>query len=169
LACAPRTVSKHFDSGRLQGYRIPGSQDRRIPRKHFLGFLLENGRPLSALEEVGCKLRVMCVSNDAEVAKGMEAKDEFAVTSYATVQIATQMLDAEFPMLVVLDYVSIPDAEEFRTWLAEGPWKGIVSVIGVSRAGVTEHGTLDAFYEVPDWNVVKAKAKDLMTGRYIRS
>ena len=29
---APRTVSKWFDSGRLRGYRIPGSQDRRIPR-----------------------------------------------------------------------------------------------------------------------------------------
>src|SRR5262249_20909278 len=28
---APRTVSKWFDSGRLRGYRIPGSQDRRIP------------------------------------------------------------------------------------------------------------------------------------------
>ena len=25
---APRTVSKWFDSGRLKGYRIPGSQDR---------------------------------------------------------------------------------------------------------------------------------------------
>src|SRR6266850_758267 len=30
---APRTVSKWFDSGRLRGYRIPGSQDRRIPRE----------------------------------------------------------------------------------------------------------------------------------------
>jgi excisionase family DNA binding protein len=30
---APRTVSKWFDSGRLKGYRIPGSQDRRIPRE----------------------------------------------------------------------------------------------------------------------------------------
>ena len=27
---APRTVSKWFDSGQLQGYRIPGSKDRRI-------------------------------------------------------------------------------------------------------------------------------------------
>ena len=32
---APRTVSKWFDSGRLRGYRIPGSQDRRIPREHL--------------------------------------------------------------------------------------------------------------------------------------
>ena len=38
---APRTVSKWFDSGRLRGYRIPGSQDRRIPREQLIKFLKE--------------------------------------------------------------------------------------------------------------------------------
>lgn len=38
---APRTVSKWFDSGRLRGYRIPGSQDRRIPRQSLIKFLRE--------------------------------------------------------------------------------------------------------------------------------
>ena len=47
---APRTVSKWFDSGRLRGYRIPGSQDRRIPREHLLRFLKEHGMPLGDLE-----------------------------------------------------------------------------------------------------------------------
>lgn len=50
---APRTVSKWFDSGKLRGYRIPGSQDRRIPRDHLIRFLKENGMPLGALEEEG--------------------------------------------------------------------------------------------------------------------
>ncbi len=40
---APRTVSKWFDSGRLRGHRIPGSQDRRIPREHLIAFLKANG------------------------------------------------------------------------------------------------------------------------------
>ena len=39
---APRTVSKWFDSGRLKGYRIPGSQDRRIPREYLIRFLKEH-------------------------------------------------------------------------------------------------------------------------------
>jgi excisionase family DNA binding protein len=43
---APRTVSKWFDSGRLKGYRIPGSQDRRIPREYLIKFLKEHGMPL---------------------------------------------------------------------------------------------------------------------------
>lgn len=39
----PQTVSRWFDSGRLRGYRIPGSQDRRIPVEHLIRFLRENG------------------------------------------------------------------------------------------------------------------------------
>jgi two-component system, OmpR family, response regulator RpaA len=50
---APRTVSKWFDSGRLRGYRIPGSQDRRIPREALIRFLKEYGMPLGELEEEG--------------------------------------------------------------------------------------------------------------------
>src|SRR5438034_341761 len=50
---APRTVSKWFDTGKLKGYRIPGSQDRRIPREALIRFLKENSMPLGALEEEG--------------------------------------------------------------------------------------------------------------------
>jgi len=50
---ASRTVSKGFDSGRLRGYRIPGSQDRRIPRDELVKFLKRHGMPLGELEEEG--------------------------------------------------------------------------------------------------------------------
>jgi len=50
---APRTVSKWFDSGKLKGYRIPGSQDRRIPREQLIRFLKENSMPLGGLEQEG--------------------------------------------------------------------------------------------------------------------
>ena len=36
---APRTVSKWFDSGRLKGFRLPGTQKRRIPMQDLLDFL----------------------------------------------------------------------------------------------------------------------------------
>ncbi len=48
---APRTVVKWFDSGRLRGYRVPGSKDRRIPREHLIRFLKEHGMPLGELED----------------------------------------------------------------------------------------------------------------------
>lgn len=47
---APRTVSKWFDSGRLEdGWCIPGSGDRRIPRNALLRFILDYNLPLGAL------------------------------------------------------------------------------------------------------------------------
>jgi len=43
---SPRTVSIWFDSGRLRGYRIPGSQDRRIPKEYLIRFMKEHGMPI---------------------------------------------------------------------------------------------------------------------------
>lgn len=48
---APRTVTKWFDSGRLKGYRIPGSEDRRIPRGELVRFMRDYGIPLSLLDD----------------------------------------------------------------------------------------------------------------------
>jgi two-component system response regulator RpaA len=45
---APRTVCKWFDSGRLRGYRAPGSPDRRIPREFLIKFMVEHRMPLPA-------------------------------------------------------------------------------------------------------------------------
>ena len=43
---APRTVTKWFDSGRIKGYRLPGSQDRRFPREYLIEFMKKHGMPL---------------------------------------------------------------------------------------------------------------------------
>ena len=42
---APRTVSKWFDSEALKGYRIPMSQDRRVPVESLVSFLEEHNMP----------------------------------------------------------------------------------------------------------------------------
>lgn len=55
---APRTVNKWFDSGRLRGYRIPGSQDRRIPREHLIRFLKEHGMPLGELDDDSSRVSI---------------------------------------------------------------------------------------------------------------
>ena len=40
---APRTVSKWFDTKRLEGYLLPGSLDRRIPRDSLIKFMQNHG------------------------------------------------------------------------------------------------------------------------------
>ena len=63
---APRTVSKWFDVGKLRGYRIPGSRDRRIPRRQLLAFMRAHGLPLDAIE--GGILRVLVVGGHGAAA-----------------------------------------------------------------------------------------------------
>jgi excisionase family DNA binding protein len=58
---APQTVSKWIDSGRLKGYRIPGSRDRRVPKNDLIGFLALHGMPLGQLKQNG--LTIMVVGN----------------------------------------------------------------------------------------------------------
>ncbi len=48
---APRTVSKWFDKGRLKGYRLDGSEDRRIPRENLIAFMQSRGMPLGDLDD----------------------------------------------------------------------------------------------------------------------
>ena len=48
---AARTVSKWFDSGKLVGYRIPCSNDRRIPLEEVMAFLRRNQMPIPQLME----------------------------------------------------------------------------------------------------------------------
>lgn len=40
---APRTAANWFDKGRLKGYRIPGSRDRRVPHQYLIEFLQSHG------------------------------------------------------------------------------------------------------------------------------
>lgn len=48
---SPSTIATWFDSGRLKGYRRPGSPNRRIPKTYLLEFLKEHGMPLGKLED----------------------------------------------------------------------------------------------------------------------
>lgn len=104
---APRTVSKWFDSGRLRGYRIPGSQDRRIPREHLVRFLKEHGMPLGELEDeavgkillVGAESQIR--SNLTEQILGDSFKLEFASSGFE----AGIQAESLHPDCVVIDFV----------------------------------------------------------------
>jgi len=61
---APRTVAKWIDSGLLRGYRLPGSQDRRVPVENLIRFLRERGMPLRGLEDY-LRFRVLLAGVDS--------------------------------------------------------------------------------------------------------
>ena len=60
-----QTIIRCFDSGRLHGFRVPGSKFRRIPREELLRFMKANNIPLEILE--GTRKRVLVVDDDPEI------------------------------------------------------------------------------------------------------
>ncbi|HBZ97016.1 MAG TPA: hypothetical protein DEO57_04145 [Phycisphaerales bacterium] len=44
-----QTIIRCFDNGRLNGFRVPGSRFRRIPREDLIVFMRENGMSLDVL------------------------------------------------------------------------------------------------------------------------
>jgi len=62
-----RVVQKWFDSGRLKGYRIPGSQDRRIPREYLIKFLREHGMPLGDLEDQAMAKVLLVMQDQSQI------------------------------------------------------------------------------------------------------
>lgn len=78
---APRTVTKWFDSGRLKGYRIPGSRDRRIPRAELVRFMKAHNIPTTSLEPGG--IRILIIDSDWEMvsalANALQSKKDYEV------------------------------------------------------------------------------------------
>ena len=60
-----QTIIRCFDSGRLKGFRVPGSRFRRIPRDALMAFMKDNGIPPDALDSG--KSKVLVVDDDPEI------------------------------------------------------------------------------------------------------
>ena len=105
---APRTVSKWFDSGKLKGYRIPGSRDRRIPLAQLLSFMRAHGMPLSELE--GNHIRVLVVDADAAagdaVAESLRHADRYEAHTASSDFSAGVRAGNLQPHVVLLDVIS---------------------------------------------------------------
>jgi excisionase family DNA binding protein len=105
-----QTIIRCFDSGRLKGFRVPGSRFRRIPRDALLAFMKENGIPADALNNG--KRRILVVDDDPEIVElfvdVLDRDGRFEVKT-ASSGYDAGMLTQEFsPDLIILDYM-LPD------------------------------------------------------------
>ena len=105
-----QTIIRCFDSGRLDGFRIPGSKFRRIPRESLIQFMKENNIPLDQLE-MG-KKRVLVVDDDPAIVEMLvellERDGRFEVQTAGTGFDAGLRTKEFQPDLIVLDYM-LPD------------------------------------------------------------
>lgn len=102
---SPDTVSRWFDLGQIEGYRLGPGGDRRIPYDSLRQFMLSHGIPLERLEE-GEK-RVLVVDDDpyyldvipAALAKSGDYKVFVASTGF---DAGTQVAEHN-PHVIILD------------------------------------------------------------------
>lgn len=73
IGVAPRTVCKFFDEGKLPGFRIPGSQDRRFTHEALLKFMIESGMPTGHLEQ-NISYRVLAIGCTDEFAGSLASR-----------------------------------------------------------------------------------------------
>ena len=104
---SPRTITGWFDSGRLRGYRIPGNQERRIPREYLIKFLKEHGMPFDDLEN-NAMAKVLIVAQDAVMIENI--KRELSLESSFKVAVVANSFDAGIqtesfhPDCIIIDF-----------------------------------------------------------------
>ncbi len=105
-----QTIIRCFDSGRLRGFRIPGSKFRKIPRDSLLKFMRENNIPMMSMQTG--KKRLLIVDDDAEIVELMSdvlTRDgRFEIKTASTGYDAGIMTQKFRPDLILLDYM-LPD------------------------------------------------------------
>lgn len=105
---APRTVTKWFDSGRLGGYRIPGSKDRRIPQNELIRFMKAHDIPTGDLEKG--KFRILIIDSRTEYAR--KFSDQLRTKGSFEIQCAHNSFDAGLaalkfsPNIILIDLMS---------------------------------------------------------------
>jgi excisionase family DNA binding protein len=105
-----QTIIRCFDSGRLRGFRVPGSRFRRIPRDALMQFMKENSIPLDALD--GGRQKILVVDDDPEIVElfvdVLERDGRFDIKTASTGYDAGILTQEFVPDLVILDYM-LPD------------------------------------------------------------
>ncbi len=148
---APRTVSKWFDTGKLRGYRIPGSKDRRIPLDQLVRFMRAHDIPLNGLESG--TTRVLIVESDANVGRLLaDALSRDAGFEAATARHAFEAgytAATSKPRVILMDVeisgMSGRDALQTIRNLPEMNGTKFIAVSSSADAGVRERHMQDGF------------------------
>ena len=105
-----QTIIRCFDSGRLKGFRVPGSRFRRIPREELLRFMRDNEIPTDRLESG--KRRVLIVDDDPQIVELfidlLSGDDRYEIQTASTGYGAGVVTESFKPDLMILDYM-LPD------------------------------------------------------------
>ncbi|MGB2819538.1 MAG: helix-turn-helix domain-containing protein [Phycisphaerae bacterium] len=109
---APRTVSKWFDTGKLRGYRIPGSRDRRIPLQQLIAFMRAHDIPLDGLDQGCCRVMILSTSLPEGLLESVNSSDRYELRVARNGFEAGMIAQGFRPHVVLVDLTDDDDEEE---------------------------------------------------------
>lgn len=139
-----QTIIRCFDSGRLKGFRVPGSRFRRIPREELLRFMRDNDIPTDRLETG--KRRILVVDDDDQIVELfvdlLGGDDRYELRTASTGYDAGIVTESFKPDLMILDYM-LPDinGNVVCETVRKNPALNSMKIIIVS--GVVHQGEID--------------------------
>jgi excisionase family DNA binding protein len=102
-----QTVIRCFDAGKLQGFYVPGSRFRRIPRDALVKFMKENGIPISNLDTG--KKKILVVDDEPGIVEmlvdTLQRDGRFEVKTASCGYDAGILTQQFHPDAIVLDYM----------------------------------------------------------------
>jgi CheY-like chemotaxis protein len=131
---APRTVSKWFDTGRLKGYRIPGSLDRRIPRESLVEFMRSHGMPLGELGSAqgGRVLIIGMPASERAVVEMLLLASGLTTASAANAFEAGALATEQRPQCVVIDAsIGSSEARMIAVYFKQNDRTAMTRVVGL--------------------------------------
>jgi excisionase family DNA binding protein len=109
---SPDTVSRWFDVGHIEGYRLGPGGDRRIPHDKLREFMIKHGIPLERLDET--RQCILVVDDEPEYLKIIPAAlaplDGFDIITASTGFDAGALVVERNPRVVILD-ISLTDMD----------------------------------------------------------
>ena len=105
-----QTIIRCFDKGKIDGFRVPGSRFRRIPRSSLIRFMKRNDISCAPLGRE--KIRTLVVDDDEQILallqELLESDGRFEVQTADNGYDAGILTERLMPDLVLLDYM-LPD------------------------------------------------------------
>jgi excisionase family DNA binding protein len=132
---SPDTVSRWFDLGQIEGYRLGPGGDRRIPYDNLKKFMISHGIPLDRFEEG--ERRILVVDDDPYyldiIPAALTRNSEYAVLTASTGFDAGALVVQDNPNLVILDiHLSDMDGRMVCSRIKERPETKNSRVLAIS-------------------------------------
>ena len=142
-----QTIIRCFDSGKIRGFKITGSNFRRIPKESLIQFMKENNIPT---DNLGTKKKILVVDDDVELLQVLddfiEDDGRFELRTASTGFDAGLTTQKFHPDLILLDMM-LPDVnglEVCRYVKNTDPFRH-TRIIAIS--GMIEHDKIKELYE----------------------